>query len=108
MHSLPTGARAQVATAIDMFVQARHLPSGKHCLTHISRLEGLDKRQIDIWDNVYNSLASKKYISFVPYQLTSESNFLKGISKAHLKLSLGDVRQVACLCFASILGEAKM
>ena len=46
-------ARAQVAAAIDMFVQARRLPSGKRCLTHISRLEGLDERQNYIWDNVY-------------------------------------------------------
>lgn len=46
-------ARAQVAAAIDVFVQAKRLASGHRCITDISRLVGLDAEQHYVWDHLY-------------------------------------------------------
>lgn len=46
-------ARAQVAAAIDLFVQAKRLATGQRCITQISRLTGLDERQGFTWEPLY-------------------------------------------------------
>lgn len=46
-------ARAQVAAAIDIFVQAKRLPSGHRCISEISRLSGLDAQQNYVWERLY-------------------------------------------------------
>ncbi len=46
-------ARAQVAAAIDLFVQAQRLSNGQRCITRISRLTGLDERQNYVWQELY-------------------------------------------------------
>lgn len=46
-------ARAQVAAAIDIFVQTRRLANGNRCVTHISRLNDLDERQAYRWEHLY-------------------------------------------------------
>ncbi len=46
-------ARAQVAAAIDLFVQVTRLASGQRCVTAISKLEGLNAQQEYVWSPVY-------------------------------------------------------
>lgn len=46
-------ARAQVAAAVDLFVQATRLPTGERCITAISELKGLDQQQNYVWRPVY-------------------------------------------------------
>jgi pilus assembly protein CpaF len=46
-------ARAQVAAAIDLFVQATRLPSGQRRVTAISHLVGLNAQQEYVWEHLY-------------------------------------------------------
>lgn len=47
-------ARAQVAAAIDYFVQTARLADGSRCITDISRLVGLDHQHEYRWENLFS------------------------------------------------------
>lgn len=49
-------ARAQVAAAIDLFVQASRLPGGQRRVTAISQLVGLNAQQEYVWEHLYQYL----------------------------------------------------
>jgi len=59
-------ARAQVAAAVDLFVQATRLPTGERCLTEIAELTGLDAQQNYVWKTLY-----KKSQKEVPKNVSS-------------------------------------
>jgi pilus assembly protein CpaF len=46
-------ARAQVAAAVDLFVQAKRLGDGTRCITQISSLEGLNAQNNYVWSSIY-------------------------------------------------------
>lgn len=46
-------ARAQVAAAVDLFVQTKRLATGQRCVTEIAELTGLDNQQNYIWNELY-------------------------------------------------------
>lgn len=52
-------ARAQVASAVDLFVQMTRFPSGKRCLTQIAELSDLDAKQNYVWQTLYKRSQEK-------------------------------------------------
>ncbi len=46
-------ARAQVAAAVDLFVQAKRMGDGKRCITEISKLDGLNTQNNYEWTCIY-------------------------------------------------------
>lgn len=46
-------ARAQVAAAIDLFVQTKRYANGQRCITHLSRLRGINEKEAYVWEPLY-------------------------------------------------------
>ncbi|WP_442508573.1 CpaF family protein [Novipirellula sp. SH528] len=67
-------ARAQVAAAVDLFVQATRLPSGERCLTEIAELIGLDAQQNYVWKTLYKK--SQEEISKTVSSLSEHGNLI--------------------------------
>lgn len=52
-------ARAQVAAAVDLFIQVKRHPSGQRFLTDIASLVGLDVQNNYVWQSVYERRENK-------------------------------------------------